>query len=365
MKRILIVDDENLICKGLAQRIENSDGDWAVSKIASNGFEALEWLKHHYADICITDVKMPIMGGMELIQNINIAFPWMAIIVVSSHDDFSFAQRSIKLGAIDYLLKPINGKLLIDALNSTVTKLNNERIQQTYSIFFQKLSKSNAQYRLWLDRIQNRQFFKMPLLIIDTLELMERWVEDRFILLPHLAQLWVDSVATDLQIDRKVIESKQLKVLPEWMEATVTFPKLRFISRLMAVGVMENYGFERIEENRISQNRYMVEMIKLYINENYMKSIHLKDIGRYVGTSRTYLTSIFKHETSMNIWAYIHAVRMQKARELLLGASVYRVYEIAAKVGYGDTKYFSQLFKDHYGTSPHAYKKIMENHENY
>jgi two-component system response regulator YesN len=143
------------------------------------------------------------------------------------------------------------------------------------------------------------------------------------------------------------------------MVPAVQLSRLRLLCRLTAAGLLENNGFILPAEDRSLNKRTVVEQVKAYIESNYREHLRIDDLARLAAVSRTALAVTFKQETGLSIWGYVHRVRMLKAREYLLSGS-YKMYEIASMVGYDDRKYFSELFKDHYGQNPLEYKKAME-----
>lgn len=130
MSRVLVVDDEVRIRSSIVNRIENCSELMIVSGSESNGKAALQWLSVNYADICVTDVRMPRMDGIELIRCIKKQYPWMACIVVSSYDDFDYVKQCLQLGAKDYILKPVDQNVLHQAVDRVELELNKTRYQE-------------------------------------------------------------------------------------------------------------------------------------------------------------------------------------------------------------------------------------------
>ncbi|HEC61877.1 MAG TPA: response regulator [bacterium] len=112
---ILVVDDEHLVRKGIRHLLSNQD-EYRVVADASNGKEALEKAKEYQPNIIILDVKMPVMNGLEALKQLNQFSPGSKTIILSGHNDFTFAQQALKFGANDYLLKPTNLRGLLAAL---------------------------------------------------------------------------------------------------------------------------------------------------------------------------------------------------------------------------------------------------------
>ena len=121
MISIVIADDEKLIRAGIKKILTTSfDVPLAIHE-AKNGQEALALCKQELPELIITDIRMPIMDGVELMKQLNQLETKPAIIVLSGFDDFSYAKEAIANGAVSYILKPVDKKELITAVNSAIT----------------------------------------------------------------------------------------------------------------------------------------------------------------------------------------------------------------------------------------------------
>ncbi|OCT13415.1 hypothetical protein A8709_17545 [Paenibacillus pectinilyticus] len=360
MYRVLIVDDEMWIRSSLEKKVNEID-TMIVSDTASNGQLALEWLETHYADICITDVRMPLMNGLELMKQINERFPWMASIVISSYDDFYYAKESIQIGALDYLLKPVETSLLQDALMKAAHKTNTARYHLAFQILLKKLPSHRRLMEQWVGEIHMIKYDSMPTLVIDTLEMLQSWVGDAYYLLDQLATAWVDMVCEEFRTEKFQI---QLDITDdaELGEKMLTMDKVRSYYRLCAVKKLEEGSlrlYQMVKSAKENPTRKVINDIKHYLEEHYAEKVSLQDIADYANISRTYMAGLFKHETGITVWDYLIAMRLRKAKELLMTTSK-KIYEISADIGYENIVYFSKLFKEHYGCSPLEYKKRME-----
>ncbi len=105
MKKVLIVDDEFLARLGLKTLIDWEEFGYKIVGEAANGKEALEILDRTDPDILLTDIKMPVMDGLTLIEEVRKRKKNIQIVVLSNHDDFSYAQKAIKFGVTLYILK--------------------------------------------------------------------------------------------------------------------------------------------------------------------------------------------------------------------------------------------------------------------
>lgn len=118
MYKALIVDDEKAVQIAIGKL-----GKWHTyhmdpPSFASNGKEGLYAMRELRPDIVFVDMQMPVMNGIEFLKNAKDEFPDAKYIVISGYDDFYYAQNSIKLGAIDYILKPI----VEEELNTSIKK---------------------------------------------------------------------------------------------------------------------------------------------------------------------------------------------------------------------------------------------------
>ena len=114
---------------------------------------------------------------------------------------------------------------------------------------------------------------------------------------------------------------------------------------------------KRIKEEINNQNKAPVRVAKKYIQENYNKKVSLNDIAALVNLNPVYFSLIFKKETGINFSDYVINSKLDKSKELMKDLK-YNIAEIAAMVGYNDSRHFSKLFKKKVGISPMDYRKI-------
>lgn len=125
--KVLIVDDEYLIRNLIKMRIDWNALDMEISGEASNAHEALEMVDQLLPDIIFTDICMPFLDGIELSRLVFEKHPHIKIVVITGHDEFEYARKSIKLGIADFLLKPIKPAELRDVANRLRREIEGER----------------------------------------------------------------------------------------------------------------------------------------------------------------------------------------------------------------------------------------------
>lgn len=125
MYSVLLVDDEGLITDGLKKLINWEKLGLYVRDTALNGEEALQKFKQNPVDIVITDITMPKLDGIGLIENIKSINDKVKFVILSGYDDFEYARQALRLGIENYILKPINEEELESTLINTKKKLDN------------------------------------------------------------------------------------------------------------------------------------------------------------------------------------------------------------------------------------------------
>ncbi|MBD8069067.1 response regulator transcription factor [Bacillus sp. PS06] len=120
MYKVLLVDDEQFVRKGLMSLIDWDGCGYEVIAEAGNGEDALQVIMDCQPDLVITDIRMPVTDGLELIQNVsqsNEITP--KFVIVSGYNDFKYAQQALRFGVSDFILKPIDK----DELEVTLLRL--------------------------------------------------------------------------------------------------------------------------------------------------------------------------------------------------------------------------------------------------
>lgn len=107
MYRVMLVDDEPTAVNLIKTIIKMKCSNYEVIATANHGQEALELMETEIPDLIITDINMPVMGGLQLLEVIKEKYPDVISIIVSGYQEFQYAQEAIRQGAAEYILKPI------------------------------------------------------------------------------------------------------------------------------------------------------------------------------------------------------------------------------------------------------------------
>jgi YesN/AraC family two-component response regulator len=119
---VIVVDDERLIAKNIAKNIERCNPSFHVISIVHNGEDALKQIREFKPAFLFTDIRMPVMDGLRLIEEAKKTAPLLNCIIISGYDDFEYAKKAIQFGVTDYLLKPVNS----DELTQLLSKLEKD-----------------------------------------------------------------------------------------------------------------------------------------------------------------------------------------------------------------------------------------------
>lgn len=258
MNKILIVEDEMLQRQGLIQATPWQEHDCQVIGDAANGADGLRLAVLLKPDIVITDIHMPDMDGLTMIERIKDGVD-CEFIILSGYGQFEYAKRAVSLGVKGYLLKPVDDDEFLDVLDKTVQIVAQKR-----------------QYHRLRERYEQRSG--------DS----------------------VDSV--QINIDTSNIT-----------------------------------------------DRYLSEAIN-YIRRYYAQDITCSSVADELNISSSYLAKLFKSNTGFTFLEYLTRHRIQRAMQLLSDTNLH-TYQIAARVGYQDTRYFSDIFRKIVGVTPTQYRK--------
>ncbi len=127
--RVLLVDDEAIDLEWLRRRVAGSGLPLSYVGTANSGFRALEMMQEQQIDIILSDIRMPIMSGIEFVRKAKEGNPKVHVAFISGHEDFHYAKEALQLGASGYLLKPVDNAELYAMLQSLCDKVRQEQEQ--------------------------------------------------------------------------------------------------------------------------------------------------------------------------------------------------------------------------------------------
>ncbi len=154
---VVIADDEKLMREGLARSIPWNNLGFSVAGIAASADEAVSFFQSKEIHLLLTDVRMPGKSGIDLLGWVKRYSPASKVIVISGYDKFEYAQNALKLGADDYILKPIKKTMVIESV---------KRMKKALDAYYSQMHLHNLYQRDFFFR----KLLENPLVSTDELE---------------------------------------------------------------------------------------------------------------------------------------------------------------------------------------------------
>lgn len=256
--KIMLVDDEEEVRTSIIKQVDWEKLGFRVVSDAENGEDALEKIDIYEPDVIMTDIRMPYMDGLSLIEKVHSKYPTVKFLIFSGFDDFEYAKEAIRLGVSEYILKPINSEELSEIFNKIKKNLDLE-IENRRDI-----ARLRENYKTNLPIIKN-QF------LINLLN-------------SKLSKAEIDLRLKEYEIDLNEALKYQVACVDIEYEKMLIDPKLGLQKELVALSVM-NLLKDKIEEYyRVSVFNSLVDdriLIIIAIDEKN-KNIDLIDLLRAI-----------------------------------------------------------------------------------
>lgn len=127
MYRVMIADDEGIVIESLRMMIERSFGDSCIVESARTGRSVIELAEKFRPDIAFMDIQMPGINGIDAIAEIQKTNPTTEFVIISAYDKFDYAKKAMKLGVMEYIMKPFNTEKIVKCLESAMGRVDDER----------------------------------------------------------------------------------------------------------------------------------------------------------------------------------------------------------------------------------------------
>lgn len=339
--RVLIVDDDHLVCRCLKQMIHWEKIGCLEPEIAYDGLSALECIEKNCPGIVITDIRMPGMDGIELCKRIYEKYSNITILLISAYEDFSIARMALQYNVKGYVLKPFDSKSLSaleDMIRSTTHKKREQEICNNIL--------SNI-YEEFLETILEKKEYK----VLD--EFFHTLSEVGDETLSQNTGIWINLLRPILKyqykqrsMDSRLLFSleaemkEDLKLLTE--KEKIDYMRMRYINAMT------------IDEEL---NRNIIWEIQRVVKENFSSpDLNVNRLGEIFHMSPVYLGKIFVERTGIKLVDYITEKRIQYAAGELK-STLKPIGEIANAAGYPSANYFSRVFRKKMGVSPQDYRQ--------
>lgn len=359
--RAVIVDDEIW-----TRKVIRSLGDWGKYEIeiageASDGEYGLELIRQVKPDIILTDVCMPHMNGLEQIGQLRQENDTAQVIFISGYDDYSYVRNAMKLGAVDYLLKPVKAEELNNQLmvcTQRLEALEKKGKKEDFSMGFLKEEWAGEYYGLRdniAEAVSSGNQEVLQLKLEETGIFLQEKMGNKpdkgnmisiYYMLLNMLQRFILSRGYGME---DIFEGKNTAFVFE--EGSTPKEMIDFISGLYLHAVY------KIQEQIKGRNRLDIGKVQKYLKENFREGVTLEETAEEFFVSKEYLSKTFKAETGKGFLEYLTGLRMERAKELIMDYKV-PIKEVGEMVGYVDQSHFYKTFKKYFGMTPGEMKPV-------
>ena len=407
---VMIVDDEKDVHAYLKQVIDWDGMNLNLICEAEDAVAARELFMLHRPQIVFMDVCIPSFEGetgLDLARDFCRIDQDTRVIVITGYADFSYAQQALSVGAVDLLLKPIQPVEVGRSLEKAVVFFEEKKKQLLSQAALKHLISENVDFlreRKIAQLLENTEKStqeqiaeQLRLLSLDILgdKYIVIWMaiensESNDITDPQLYQMAVKKMCEQTLVENgyKVYayfsEPNILSCIISWiagdknrslealMNKLVSVISLCFkidlrlgmgtiITDLREISASADYAqsclvSEDGEDHQLQQN-HLVALAKKYVRDNLDDSeLGFDKVCDHIGITKIYFGRLFQKEEGLSFNSYINQCRIELAKDILENSNL-RVSEVAAKVGFTNTKYFSVVFKSTTGMTPLDYRR--------
>lgn len=386
--KILFVDDDAIARKSIPSRVHWEEYGWEFLYAAKDGMEALEYMKTHQPDLILSDIKMPIMDGIQMAIIAKDYYPSAKFIFLSGYKDFEYAQQALKLNAIDYLTKPVMTDTLIsvlkkaDALIRQEQKINHVmekgyptiRRQLISQLMYTNFSQVDDDVFKAFDINLSNGFGTVGFIDLKTIDsiaagdllnllqngcrLFNELYYGSFFISIDTTQLFFIFTANNTETRNEfLLKIQQMQQrLNQWFEENLHIHGTFYYGTPFQKLNDLYLSYQNAQKVRNNQSSSLLEQIRCYIQSEYRNpNLTLQSIANQFNINHCYLTSLYKEQYGINLYDYLIQIRMEKAAELLKTTDL-KSYQIAELTGYNNSQYFSLSFKKYYGCTVTEFK---------
>ena len=352
MYRMAVIDDEYIVVEGIKAILDRQKFDVEIVGAAYDGISGLEMLRDTKPDIVISDIRIPGLDGLSLVEEAREFLPDSQFIMVSGYTEFEYARRALTLGVRAYIDKPITIEKISAALHDAIEQLNALRAGKRQEELELQLQTARLDFNHALSRmIHAVNHNRADELTENTKQAIEALHRQNLDVLEYCQE----SFKLLCVIEGVFLEHQKQQA----REIIVSYADL---DKIYSCQDMDKYTLEAIGNiagklkaaTCCSSNRTIRQLLE-YIGQNYHRDIGLNELADQTGMNPAYLSMLFKDEVGMSYIKYLTSLRIDKAKELLIAG--HKVNEVSELIGYSNYRYFTNKFKQLTGCTPGEYRE--------
>lgn len=330
---VLIVEDDHIILDDLLTLINWEAEGFLVVATAINGKLGWDAYCKHHPQLIITDIQMPVMGGLAMMRQLRQEDGAVSFLILSAYGEFEYAKEAVRLGTDSYLLK---------------TELSPKLLRETLASIREKITSRQAMHKL----TTRHQLFALISASIEPKD--QSLAPPQEVSKALSAYLRINTDREDCRTQLQNIVRECYSILGIYERYT---PCPSAEPEAMEAWLMHEYDRLCDLNEYLYVKAYSPVIINAweYIRSNYGSSqLQISEVAEHVGLSSSRLSVLFKLEVGKTVNEYITEVRINEAKRLLRTGR-HKVYEVSELVGYKTSQYFSQVFYQNTGEYPTAY----------
>jgi len=380
---MLMVDDEPIIVNGLSRLLDYAELGFDEVLEATDSRIALDMLLSRKPDVMISDVSMPNLNGLDLLNRIREEKMDTRVIFLSGFPSFEYAQKAISLGAVAYLLKPVEASELKKAIEKARKGLEVDREGKGIRENLNRIVKREADHEGWAmeqEELRKKQWFSVLCVALQD-DVTRSSMESN--LVRFAAYNKVEALAkahgvvatvkdthsvvicpgeNQADADRLAdgIEEAVRDILPREYAVPVNVSRAGSVEGMDKIPEAHAVAAARLDAAGISVEREKspIDQVKEYIGEHFAEDVRQEDLAGIACVGTAYFSSWFQRQTGIRFKDYLTQVRIETARDLLKTTDL-KIYEVAEKVGFQDPRYFSEIFQKATGKKPQQVRKEL------
>lgn len=361
----MIVDDMEIIRKEIKKySIWGEETGFIVVSEAKDGQDALNKLRNKKVDLVITDIKMPVVDGVELLKRIIHEKLSSCVVFLSEYGEFEYARQGIVYGAFDYIVKPIDEEKLKDLLQKAAQYINEKNYEK------EKIEKLEVELEEKIEILYTHEDIKKIIKLFKDVDLK----------VIEAASNLIETIGTAINYDAIKIAYTAKHIMSAIISALEEiYPwlcKFVDVSEYTSTDFTKASSFSDIRNTFLEIIRELIMTIKKFEFGNETNSmirnickvvldrtdteVSVRTIADQLFLNQSYLSTVYKEKTGITLVEYMIMVKMERAKVLLHNSNI-KNYEVADILGYKDAEYFSKVFKKYTGKTPSEYKRTVLN----
>lgn len=396
MLTTLLIDDEPLTTQALRKILENHFPNIEILGEATNGLKGWEIIQDRVPDFIITDIRMPNLDGLELLEKVRDAELPIKVILLTAYGEFEYARQALKLGASGYLLKPYIQSELIKEVFRVTKEIEAENGYKSILSKAIPLFEENALKKLLVGKLDSNG-------LNEFLELAESRWEQCVVSVFQLGGSNLKAEEIEEVIKISITEEMNSHLLYSGYHGISFFRKLNEIIMIHAskdtdtdagliqgcIRILMNYfhkpfkvgssqskyppqqlpeayedGLQHstaiqdiiVAKNTMDHQGVLIDKAVEFCKRYYTTDINLQKIADHLDINKFHFCNLFKDQLHVTFWDYVTNLRIDHAKNLLQ-TSEERVSSIAIQSGYINSSHFGRVFKEITGVTPAEYRR--------